>query len=61
MGIGELERSGRMFAPYEAFYQRLKNKYTNMKVESRMESRLDHMGSKNPNIIKGLKFYFQNR
>ncbi|MBK9320719.1 MAG: alpha/beta hydrolase [Bacteroidetes bacterium] len=61
MGIGELERSGRMFAPYEAFYQRLKNNYTHMKVESRMESHLDHMGSKNPNIIKGLKFYFQNR
>lgn len=60
MGIGEMERSGRMFAPYEAFYRRLKNNYPAMTIKSHVESHLDHVGSKNPNIIEGLNFYFQN-
>ena len=61
MGLGEMENSGRMPAPYEAFHQRLKNNYPDIKITSHLEPHLDHMGSKNPNIIEGLKFYFQNR
>jgi predicted alpha/beta superfamily hydrolase len=61
MGLGEMENSGRMPAPYEAFHQRLQNNYSDMKITSHLEPHLDHMGSKNPNIIEGLKFYFQNR
>lgn len=61
MGLGGLESSGRMMAPFEAFYQRLDNNYSNMKIEKHIEPQLDHMGSKNPNILKGLNFYFQNR
>lgn len=61
MGIGEMEISGRMQAPFEAFYQRLKNNYSNIKIEKHLEPHLDHMGSKNPNIIVGLEYYFLNR
>jgi predicted alpha/beta superfamily hydrolase len=61
MGLGELENGGRMRAPYEAFHQRLEINYPSIQIESRLQSHLDHMGSKNPNIIEGLKFYFQNR
>lgn len=61
MGLGELENSGRMLAPYEAFYQRLNNNYPYMKIVSNLEKNLNHMGSKNPNIVKGLNYYFQNR
>jgi uncharacterized protein len=61
MGIGEAENAGRMQAPFEAFYQALRNNYDNIKLEKNLENNLDHMGSRNPNIIKGLKYYFQNR
>ncbi|CAN5655527.1 hypothetical protein BH11BAC1_BH11BAC1_25810 [soil metagenome] len=61
MGIGELENSGRMQAPYQAFYQRLQSNYPGIQIKSHMEPRLDHRGSENPNIIEGLDFYFQNR
>lgn len=61
MGIGSLEGSGRMLAPFEAFYQRLKNNYPSMIISRHIEPQLDHMGSRNPNIHKGLKFYFQNK
>lgn len=61
MGIGGLEGSGRMQAPFEAFYQRLNNNYPSMKISKHREAHLDHMGSKQPNIKEGLKFYFQNK
>lgn len=61
MGIGETENSGRMQAPFEAFYQILQDNYTHIKLEKNMEENLGHMGSRNPNIVKGLDYYFQNR
>lgn len=61
MGLGELENSGRMQAPYVAFLQRLQQHYPGMKIDSNIESQLDHVGSRNPNILKGLRFYFQNK
>jgi len=61
MGIGEAENSGRMQAPFEAFYQTLQTNYTDIKLAKNSEKDLDHMGSRNPNIEKGLHFYFQNR
>ena len=61
LGIGELENAGRMQAPFEAFYQVLSNNYTNSSLSKNIEKDLDHMGSRNPNIIKGLRYYFQNR
>ncbi len=61
MGIGEAENSGRMQAPFEAFYQTLQDHYTHIKLEKNMEGNLDHVGSKNPNIVKGLNHYFRNR
>ncbi len=61
MGLGELENSGRMLAPYAAFYNRLKNNYSNILLESQIVNHLDHNGSKNTNISKGLKFYFRNK
>lgn len=61
MGIGEMENMGKMQAPFEAFYQTLLNHYTKVKLSKNRESDLDHMGSKNPNIISGLTFYFNNR
>ncbi len=61
MGIGELENAGRMQAPYQAFYQRLKNNYPGIKIKSHIEPHLDHRGSEKPNIIEGLDYYFQNR
>ena len=61
LGIGELENSGRMQAPFEAFYQTLHNNYADIRLSKNNERNLDHMGSKNPNIIKGLNYYFQNR
>jgi predicted alpha/beta superfamily hydrolase len=61
LGLGELERGGRMRAPFEAFHQRLENNYPGISLERHIEPRLDHVGSKNPNIIEGLQFYFQNK
>ncbi len=61
MGLGSLESNGRMMAPFEALYQRLANQYPNMKITRHIEPQLDHMGSRNPNILEGLNFYFQNR
>lgn len=61
LGIGQAENSGRMQAPFEAFYQTLRDNYTNIKVSKNREKNLDHVGSKNPNIIKALNYYFQNR
>ncbi len=61
LGQGKLENNGRMLAPFEAFYQRLRNNYPGIALQRHLEPLLDHMGSKNPNILKGLHFYFQNR
>ena len=61
LGIGEAENAGRMQAPFEAFYQTLQNNYSDIKLAKNSEKNLDHLGSRNPNIEKGLKFYFQNR
>lgn len=61
MGIGEAENSGRMQAPFEAFYQILRDNYTHIKLGKNREANLSHVGSKNPNIVKGLNYYFQNR
>jgi predicted alpha/beta superfamily hydrolase len=60
LGLGELE-SGRMLAPFEAFYQILQNNYPDIKIKSHYESQLNHRGSEKPNIIEGLNFYFKNR
>lgn len=61
MGIGEAENYGRMQAPFEVFYQTLFGRYTQIKLEKNMEGNLGHLGSKKPNIVKGLNYYFQNR
>ncbi|MGB3079301.1 MAG: alpha/beta hydrolase-fold protein [Saprospiraceae bacterium] len=61
LGLGELEKGGRMLAPFEAFYHRLAFNYPGIKLERHLEPHLDHVGSKNPNILEGLHFYFENR
>lgn len=61
MGIGEAENAGRMQAPFEAFYQSLRDNYSNIRLAKNIEKNLDHMGSRNPNIEKGLNYYFENR
>jgi uncharacterized protein len=61
LGLGELENQGRMLAPFQAFYQRLLNNYPGIAIKKHLEPHVDHMGSKNPNIIQGLNFYFENR
>ena len=61
LGMGEMENTGQMLAPFQAFYQLLQNNYPDMVIKSHLEPQLSHMGSKNPNIIEGLNFYFQNR
>jgi len=61
LGIGEMENLGRMQAPFEAFYRTLNSHYTSIKLSKNRERNLDHMGSKNPNIVTGLNYYFNNR
>jgi uncharacterized protein len=61
LGLGEMENSGQMLAPFKAFIQLLQNNYPEMKISSHIEPHLNHMGSKNPNIVEGLNFYFENR
>ena len=61
MGIGEGENAGRMQAPFESFYQTLRGNYSDIKLSKNVEKNLDHLGSRNPNIVKGLNYYFQNR
>jgi predicted alpha/beta superfamily hydrolase len=60
LGLGEMEM-GRMLTPFQAFYQRLQINYTDMIMGKHIEPDLSHRGSENPNILKGLNFYFQNR
>lgn len=61
MGIGENEERDRMLAPFEIFYQRLRDNYSNTRLEKNIEKNTTHMDSRNPNIIKGLTYYFLNR
>jgi len=61
MGIGENEERDRMLAPFEIFYQRLRDNYNNIKLEKNIEKNTGHMDSRSPNIIKGLTYYFLNR
>jgi hypothetical protein len=60
LGLGELEM-GRMQAPFQAFYQRLHINYPDIIIKRQIEASLSHRGSENPNILEGLKFYFENR
>lgn len=61
LGLGEAENDGRMLAPFEALYQTLRDNYTQIKLSKNLEKNRDHVGSKYPNITKGLNYYFQNR
>ena len=61
MGIGENEERDRMLAPFEIFYQTLRDNYNNIKLEKNIEKNTGHMDSRNPGIIKGLTYYFLNR
>ena len=61
LGLGELEKSGRMLAPFYAFSLQLEKNYPGIALQKQLQPHLDHQGSKNPNIIDGLHFYFQNR
>jgi len=61
LGMGELENSGRMLAPFQAFHERLRDHYPSMAIKRHLEPRLGHRGSEKPNIIEGLRFYFENR
>jgi predicted alpha/beta superfamily hydrolase len=61
LGIGEMENAGRMQAPFQTFYEILRDTYPDINVTMNREKYLDHMGSRDPNIIKGLNYYFQNR
>jgi len=61
LGVGEMENLGKMQAPIEAFYQVLRDNYSNIHLTKNLEEDLAHMGSRDPNIVKSLEFYFQNR
>jgi uncharacterized protein len=61
MGLGEMENLGKMQAPFEGFYRAIKENYTNVRMTRNLEKDLAHRGSENPNIKKGLEYYFLNR
>ena len=61
MGIGENEERDRMLAPFEIFHQTLRDNYSNIKLAKNIEKNTSHMDSRNPNIIRGLNYYFLNR
>jgi len=61
MGIGQNEESDRMLAPFDIFYQSLFDNYPNIKLSKNYVMNSGHMDSRNPNIIKGLTYYFLNR
>ena len=61
MGIGASEERDRMLAPFETFYQTLDDNYSNIKLGKNIEKNTSHMDSRNPNMIKGLVYYFLNR
>lgn len=61
MGIGSAEEKDRMIAPFDTYYQVLRDNYTDIKLELNLENNTGHMDSRSPNISKGLQFYFKNR
>ncbi len=61
MGIGGAEEVDRMLTPFGELYQIFQSKYPHTKLAKNIEPNEGHMGSKKPNIIKGLNYYFQNR
>ena len=61
MGIGKKEEKDRMLTPFEEFYQTLHENYPAIKLTKNLESNEGHMGSRSPNIVNGLQYYFQNR
>lgn len=61
MGIDESEEKDRMLEPFASFTQILHDNYPAMKLTYNIVSKEGHMGSRNPNIVKGLNYYFQNR
>jgi predicted alpha/beta superfamily hydrolase len=61
MGIGQNEETDRMLAPFNTFYQTLRNNYSYNKLEKNIEKNSGHMDSRNPNIARGLAYYFLNR
>lgn len=61
MGIGANEEDGQMLEPFEAFYQVLQSNYTGLQLSKNIEKNTHHMSSREPNIIKGLEYYFQHR
>lgn len=61
MGVGEMENSGRQQAPFEGLYKAIRENYSNVRMSRNREKDLDHVGSKQPNMLKGLEFYFLNR
>jgi uncharacterized protein len=61
LGMGEMENTGQMLAPFQAFYQLLQKNYPDRVIKRHLEAHLNHRGSENPNINEGLNFYFQNR
>ncbi|CAN5119597.1 hypothetical protein BH09BAC3_BH09BAC3_29550 [soil metagenome] len=61
MGIGQMENSGSMQAPFEALYQTLLKNYPSIRLAKNQEKDLGHMGSKFPNTILGLTYYFEHR
>lgn len=61
MGIGENEEKDRMLAPFATFTQMLSENYPGIKLIYNVESKEGHMGSRSPNITKGLIYYFKNR
>ena len=61
MGIGQNEETDRMLAPFDTFYQSLHNNYSDIRLARNIENNAGHMSSRNPNIIKGLTYYFLNR
>lgn len=61
MGIGGAEEKDRMIAPFEIYHQALRDNYNNIKLEKNLENNTGHMDSRNPNITKGLTFYFKNK
>lgn len=61
LGLGELENSGNMLAPFQAFHDRLRDNYPSMALKRHIVPGLGHRGSEKPNIIEGLNFYFANK
>ena len=61
LGIGDKEEEDRMKEPFERYYQTIRDHYTKIKLVKHYESNAGHIDSRNPNILKGLEYYFINR